>query len=95
MIRTYRNNATRKIDQGQKPNRFKGLDFAKAYARLAELKAATSLADISPLKSVGLHALKGDRKGQWAMIINDRWRLVFEWREDGAYNVEITDYHKG
>jgi proteic killer suppression protein len=95
MIKTFKNTATRKVSQGQKPNRFKGLDFEKACNRLDSLVAANSLAEIPPFQSVGLHALKGGRKGQWAMTINGRWRLVFEWRADGAYNVEIIDYHKG
>ena len=44
---------------------------------LAALNAATSLADLSPLKSVGLHKLKGDRRGQWAMTVNGPWRICF------------------
>jgi len=39
------------------------------------------------------HALRGDRKGQYAISINKQWRVCFEWREGSAYNVEITDYH--
>jgi len=49
----------------------------------------------SPLKSVGLHKLKGDRRGQWAMTVNDRWRICFEFRKGDAYDVEIVDYHRG
>jgi proteic killer suppression protein len=47
------------------------------------------------LKSVGLHKLKGDRKGQWAMTVNGPWRICFEFRKGDAYEVEIVDYHKG
>ena len=47
------------------------------------------------LKSVGLHKLKGDRKGQWAMTVNERWRICFEFKAGDAFNVEIVDYHKG
>jgi proteic killer suppression protein len=59
------------------------------------LNVAKSLGDLSPLKSVGLHKLKGDRRGQWAMTVNDRWRICFEFRKGDAHEVEIVDYHRG
>jgi proteic killer suppression protein len=62
---------------------------------LAVLDAATSLNDLSPLKSVGLHKLTGDRKGQWAMTVNGPWRICFEFRKGDAFSVEIVNYHKG
>ena len=60
---------------------------------LAALNAATSLADLSPLKSVGLHKLKGDRRGQWAMTVNGPWRICFKFADGHAREVEIVDYH--
>jgi len=59
------------------------------------LNAATSLQDLSPLQSVGLHKLKGDRAGQWAMTVNGRWRICFRFKDADAYDVEIVDYHRG
>ncbi len=59
------------------------------------LNAAKTLRDLSPLKSVGLHKLKGDRNGQWAMAVNGPWRICFEFRRGDAYNVEIVDYSGG
>jgi proteic killer suppression protein len=56
---------------------------------------AKSLQDLSPLASVGLHKLKGDRKNQWAMTVNARWRICFEFRKGDAFEVEIADYHRG
>jgi proteic killer suppression protein len=47
------------------------------------------------LKSVGLHKLSGDRAGQWAMTVNGPWRICFRFKNGNAYDVEITDYHKG
>ena len=61
--------------------------------RLNTLDSIASLDEISPLKSVGLHALKGSRKGQWAVTINGPWRLVFKFKDGDAYDVEIADYH--
>jgi proteic killer suppression protein len=59
------------------------------------LDAAPSLAAISPLKSVGLHKLKGGRKGQWAITVNGPWRICFRFRDSDAHEVEIVNYHRG
>ncbi len=74
-------------------SKFGGMDVAKAMARLKLLRAARSLEDIPPLRSVGLHALSGSRQGLWAMTINGPWRLVFRFRDGNAEDVEIIDYH--
>ena len=95
MIRSWRNSVTHKVWEGERPNRYRGLDFDKAADLLLALNVAKSLQDISPLKSVGLHKLKGGRKDQWAMTVNERWRICFAFRKGDAYEVEIVDYHKG
>lgn len=95
MIRSWRNSVTRKVWEGERPNQFRGLDFEAAIDLLLALNVAKSLHDLSPLKSVGLHKLKGDRKGQWAMTVNERWRICFVFLKGDAYEVEITDYHRG
>jgi toxin HigB-1 len=95
MVQSWRNSATRKIWDGEQPNQFRGRDFDAAIDLLLALNVAKSLGELSPLKSVGLHKLKGDRRGQWAMTVNDRWRVCFEFRKGDAHNVEIVDYHKG
>jgi proteic killer suppression protein len=95
MIRSWRNSVTRKVWEGERPNQFRGLDFEAAIELLLALNAAKALTDLSPLKSVGLHKLKGERKSQWAMTVNARWRICFEFRKGDAYDVEIVDYHKG
>jgi len=78
-----------------KQGKFRSLNIDAAEELLAALDAATSLTDLSPLKSVGLHKLSGDRAGQWAMTVNGPWRICFRFKNGNAYNVEITDYHKG
>jgi proteic killer suppression protein len=95
MIRSWRNAASRRIWEGERPGQFRGLDFEVAADLLLALNVAKTLQDLSPLKSVGLHKLKGDRKGQWAMTVNARWRICFEFRKSDAFEVEIVDYHKG
>lgn len=95
MIRSWRNAASRKVWDGERPNQFRGLDFDAAVDLLLALNVAKSLQDLSPLKSVGLHKLKGDRKDQWAMTVNARWRICFEFHRGDAHEVEIVDYHRG
>lgn len=95
MIRSWRNSATRRFAEDGKAAKFRGLEVDAASELLATLDAATSLKDLSPLKSVGLHKLRGNRQGQWAMIVNGPWRICFEFRSGNAFEVEIVDYHRG
>ena len=95
MIVTWKNALTRKFWQGERGGAFRGLDQDFAIELLAALNVAKSLRDLSPLKSVGLHKLKGDRKNQWAMTVNGRWRVCFSFKDGDASDVEIVDYHKG
>jgi proteic killer suppression protein len=95
VIRSWRNAASRKVWEGERPNRFRGLDYGIAVDLLLALNVAKTLQDLSPLKSVGLHKLRGDRVGQWAMTVNGPWRICFEFRKGHAFEVEILDYHKG
>lgn len=96
MIKTWKNANTQRVLETGEARGFRGLDARRAAIRLKELNAARSLADLSPLKSVGLHKLTGDRKGQWAMTINGPWRVVFTVGKDGAFeDVEFVDYHRG
>jgi proteic killer suppression protein len=83
------------LAQFHDPNQLRGLDFEAANDLLLALNVAKALSDLSPLKSVGLHKLKGERRNQWAMTVNARWRICFEFRQGDAYEVEIVDYHKG
>lgn len=69
------------------------MDEDAAAELLVALDAATGLADLSPLKSVGLHKLKGARRNQWAMTISGPWRLCFRFADGDAWEVEIVDYH--
>ncbi len=86
---------TQKVWEGERPNQFRGVDFEAAIDVLLALNIAKALSDLSPLKSVGLHKLKGERKNQWAMTVNGRWRICFEFPMGAAHEVEIVDYHKG
>lgn len=65
----------------------------KAQICLAKLGAATSLQDLKTLRGNRFESLKGDRKGQYSIRINDKYRICFEWNSQDAFNVEIIDYH--
>ncbi len=95
MIRSWRNSLTRRVWEGERPNQLRDLDFEAATDLLLALNIAKALSDLSPLNSVGLDKLKGERRHQCAMSVNARWRICFEYRKGDAYEVEITDYHKG
>ena len=95
MIKSWANSTSRRFFEENKFSRFRDLDIEAAQDLLAALDAATSLKDLSPLQSIGLHKLKGDRKGQWAMTVNGPWRICFRFKKSDAHDVEIVDYHKG
>lgn len=57
------------------------------------LDAATELNTLRVPPGNRLEALKGDRKGQYSIRINDQWRICFKWKTGDAYDVEIIDYH--
>ena len=95
MIQSWANSRSRRFYEEGKSSKFRGLDVDSADELLAALDAATSLKDLSPLKSLGLHKLTGNRAGQWAITVNGPWRICFQFKNGNAYNVEIIDYHKG
>ena len=65
----------------------------KARIKLARIHAAESLLDLATLPGSRLEKLKGDRKGQYSIRINDKYRICFSWRNNAAEKVEIVDYH--
>jgi toxin HigB-1 len=94
MILSYRDKRTSDFAAGK---RVKAL---AAFERIARLKldridAATAVRDLSALPGNRFERLKGDRKGQYSIRINDQWRVCFEWTEGakGPSQVEIVDYH--
>jgi proteic killer suppression protein len=66
-----------------------------ARLKLDRLEAAISILDLAALPGNRFEALKGKRKGQYSIRINDQWRVCFEWpdKSPGPTNVEIVDYH--
>jgi proteic killer suppression protein len=92
MIRSFGGKKTEALWQGQRVVSF-GAFRERAERKLAILDAATTLETLGALPGNRLEALKGDRKGQHSIRINDQWRLCFRWKDGDAYDVEIMDYH--
>ena len=65
----------------------------RARMRLQRVVAANALNDLRVPPSHRLEALRGDRLGQYSIRINDQWRVCFVWTDQGAMEIEITDYH--
>lgn len=72
--------------------RFKAIESV-ARRKLEMIEAAHRLEDLRVPPGNRLEALSGDRKGQHSIRVNDQWRVCFVWREGGADDVEIVDYH--
>ena len=92
MIRTFACLDTEALFQSKTVARFKNVERV-ARRKLLQLHADTELASLRVPPGNQLEALKGDRKGQHSIRVNDQWRVCFLWREDGAHQVEIVDYH--
>ena len=94
MILGYRDKRTRDFALGKRIKAFSGIQHA-ARLKLDRLEAAAALTDLAVLPGNRFEALKGNRKGQYSIRINDQWRLCFEWENAaaGPSHVEIVDYH--
>ena len=93
MIKTFRNKETEKIFNRLISRKLSLNIQHLARRKLVLLDAATELNALRVPPGNRLEALKGDRKGQHSIRINDQWRICFKWKAGDAYNVEIADYH--
>ena len=94
MIVGYKDKRTRDFAGGKRVKAFSGIQRS-ARLKLDRLEAAVTLQDLAALPGNRFEALKGDRKGQYSIRINDQWRICFEWSQGtpGPSQVEIVDYH--
>lgn len=93
MIRSFACKQTEAIFR-RRPSKLLPVDLQRiALRKLLMLHAATQLGDLRVPPGNRLEALRGDRAGQHSIRVNDRWRVCFVWRESGADDVEIVDYH--
>ena len=93
MIKSFRDKETEKIFNRLLSKKLPQNIQHLARRKLVILDAATELAALRVPPGNRLEALKGARKGQHSIRINDQWRICFKWKSGAAYDVEISDYH--
>lgn len=93
MIKSFKNKETETIWQGLKTKKLPHNIQNRAWDKLKQLNASHTLNDLRNPPSNHLEVLKGNRKGQMSIRINNKWRICFKWKENEAWNVEIVDYH--
>ena len=92
MIRSFADADTERLFKDDDVRRFRAIE-RQARRKLLLLNAAGRLDDLRVPPGNRLEALVGDRAGQHSIRINKQWRICFRWKDSGAYNVEIVDYH--
>ncbi len=93
MIKSFRDKETEKIFNRFFSKKLPQNNQPLARRKLVILDSATDLNTLRVPPGNRLEALKGDRKGQHSIRINDQWRICFKWKTGDAYDVEIADYH--
>jgi proteic killer suppression protein len=93
MIRSFADKETQKLFNRQFSRKLPTEILQTARYKLEILDAAERLDDLRIPPSNRLEKLSGDRAGQYSIRINRQWRICFEWRDNGSYEVEIVDYH--
>ena len=95
MIRSFACTETQLLFHRTKPRRFPSNIHRTALRKLRMLHRATMLSDLRSPPGNRLEALKGSRKGQNSIRVNDRYRICFVWCSGDAFYVEVVDYHQG
>lgn len=93
VIESFKSKEAERVWSGEVSRRLPGEIQQIARRKLRMINNARSLEDLRIPPANRLEALKGERKGQHSIRINDQWRICFVWREGNATNVEIVDYH--
>jgi toxin HigB-1 len=92
MIRSFRCRDTEALFNDRDVPRFRAFERI-ARRKLLYLHRARRLDDLRVPPGNRLEALKGNRKGQYSIRVNDQYRICFTWKEGNAGDVEIVDYH--
>ena len=92
MIQSFKDGDTRQLFESRSNKRWAAIKTV-ALRKLDQLEASINLNDLRIPPANRLEVLRGDRKGQQSIRINDQYRICFIWKADGAHGVEITDYH--
>ncbi|MEO8592995.1 MAG: type II toxin-antitoxin system RelE/ParE family toxin [Candidatus Solibacter sp.] len=93
MIRSFRCKKTERLWRRERVREFAGIDGV-ALRRLTALDSAKAVTDLLVPPGNRLEALQGDRRGQYSIRINDQYRVCFNWKEENAYDVEVTKHYR-
>ena len=93
MIKSFADKEAEKLFENTLSRKLPTNIINSARRKLILLDAAETLQDLINLPGNQLEKLSGNRVGQYSIRINDQWRICFEWKDNDAYYVEITDYH--
>ena len=93
MIKGFRDTDAERLWNEKRTRRIPASLRKRALRKLQILNAAAALTDLLVPPGNRLESLQGDREGQHSIRINDQYRVCFEWRDNNAYDLEITDYH--
>jgi len=93
MIRSFKSKEAQKVFNRDRSKKLPGEIQQVALRKLKMLNRSQNLQDLRVPPSNRLERLKGNRKGQYSIRINDQWRICFRWERGDAYEVEIVDYH--
>jgi proteic killer suppression protein len=93
MIHSFKDKRTEAVFHGVAPKGFPSDILSVARRKLRMLHRSTNLNDLRVPPANHLEALKGDRKGQHSIRVNNQFRICFIWKDGDAFDVEMTDYH--
>ena len=92
MIMSFRHKGLRRYYETGSTRGIQANHAKRLRMQLAALDTAVEIADLD-IPGYGLHLLKGNRKGIWAITVNGNWRLTFEFSDGNAYLLNYEDYH--
>jgi proteic killer suppression protein len=92
VIRSFKDRDTARLFDDELVARFRATE-RQARRKLLYLHRARTIQDLSAPPGNRLEVLRGNRKGQYSIRINDQWRICFRWKDGDAHDVEIVDYH--
>ncbi len=93
MIKSFRDKETQRLFMGRRSKAVSGRAARRALLKLVQLDRVQSVEELKVPPGNRLHKLGGDREGQWAISINDQYRICFRFEDGDAHDVEATDYH--
>lgn len=93
MIKSFADKSTQDLFDREKVRKLPPEILKTAYRKLLIIDAAENLEDLKIPPGNKLEKLSGDLQGKYSIRINDQWRIVFNWSNNNAFEVEIIDYH--